>query len=294
MAVVSTSFTITGSTTWATSTWADNDANPSFKVDAQLQAWVTAINDTSKIEIIKTPGSATARGTSDLVKWLLRCRDGNTSSDFGFTFVERPAGSTSGSSYQAMYYNRIDGTANNGYGTYSSIGAYYTSSITDPMSYLTAYEATGSTPWFVFSSANNARTIRSTHFLVRLDTTNLATGSYYPTDGISKWLYINSNTTASIPQMISSHSSISQPYKGTGSSSNEIVNAVPLEDNYFFPLRSQYGDIHWMGQPTKDILVSKSTTGSWGDTVQISNNIYTCLGSTSASYGNYWVKTSTV
>lgn len=295
MAVVSSTFTTTGQTTWATSTWADNDSNPSYKVDAQLSAWVSAINDTSKIEIVKNPGNLTARASGDFVQWVLRCRDQATG-DYGFNFLYRPAGagSQTSASSQSSYYLRTDSSSNNGAGTYTANGISYYCPITDPMSYLTAYEATGTTPWFAVSMTNSLKTVRYTYLLLRLDTSNLASGSYYPSNDIGKWIYVQFVTGTSTMQMVSPQASVASPVRGTGSNANSMIVTSPSADNYFFPLRSQYGQIHWMGQPTKDILVSQYTTGAWGDTVQISNATYTCVGTNAGSGHSLWIKTSTV
>lgn len=296
MAIVTSSFTITGQTTWATSTWADNDSNPSYKVDDQLSAWVSAINDANKISIIKKPGDLTARGTSDSVQWLLRCRDQATG-DYGFNFLHRPAGAGTSSSTSGIgtYHTWSDTSSNNGAGTYTSIGTAYYAGITDPMSYLTSYEATGTTPWFAISMTNSAKTVRYTYLLLRLDTTNLTSGSYYPTSDLGKWNYVFFGTPITPDRVLSPQSSFTSPQKGTGdSASYNLSTAIPTYDNYFFPLRSQFGQIHWMGQPTKDILISKGTTGAWGDTVQISNTIYTSVGTNNGSTYAMWIKTGTV
>lgn len=291
MSVVTSSFNTTTSTNWASSTWVSTD--PSWKVDVQLKAWVTAINDTSIIEVVQDPGSATSRSTTSAVQWMLRARSaGDTATDYGIIFASRYAGTSTQSNSDQTYYARTTPqTANNNYGTYSSTGVSTSNeSFGTACNFFTAYEATGTTPWFVYSCEAADKTSRWTRMLLRFDNSALVAGSYYPASGIGKWIYYNQG------YIRCPISSITAPYKGFGGSTTQFVlrtpvpAATPIGDGYFFRLSTQYAGPHALGTVTTDLLTSNTTTGVWGDTTVIDNVTYTCLGNTNSS--NLWVKTS--
>jgi len=295
MAVITTTFSSTSGAAWASSTWASGD--PSWKLDVQLTNWVNAINDASKISIIATPGSATARGSGDLVQWLLRCRESDTSSDYGLNFCGANAsGSAMPYNPCGAYYGRTAGSANNGYGNYGglitmSAGATPISTSDRAADYRTAYDAEGATPWFAFMSnmfsGSNSGTL---HFLCRLSLSNMASGSYYPSSGLGKWIYATvgntSYTTVALPQFVTPQRNILAPYIGVGSYRTLRAPQPPdgRGDGYFFKLGAQYGDSHFLGEPTYDMLVSSGQTGTWGDTVILESKTYT------RAVGCLWVR----
>lgn len=288
MAVVTSSFNITTSTAWASSSWVSSD--PSYKLDVQLQNWVSAINDTSIIEILQTPGSATARGTSDTVRWMLRARAaGDTASDYGIIFAARPAGTGTTSNSEQIYFARTSGSANNNYGTYTANGTSTSNEdLTVAGNFITAYEATGTTPWFVYSWENSTKTTRHTRMLLRYDNSALVAGSYDPT-GVGKWIYFN-RLSFRVPI-----TNTSATYRGFGADTGPYLLRSPIPtttygDGYFFRLGSQYAANHALGVVTSDILVSNTATGLWGDTATIDSKTYTCLGNNNSL--NYWVKTA--
>jgi hypothetical protein len=294
MAVVTTTFSSAATDKWASPTWAATD--PSWKLDVQLTNWVNAINDASKISIIHNPGNATARGSSDVVRWLLRCRESDTSSDYGFNFCAVTAGSGSNDG-QGRYYGRTASSDNNGAGTMAFHGIGGGGAIAGSLSsyaidYRTAYDAEGATPWFAFMSrfVQSGSNIGAINFLCRLSTANMAAGSYYPSTGLGKWLYAsqagNYLYSSSIPQFLTPQRNTSAPYIGLQSS---IVLRAPQPNSsngsgYFFKLGAQYGDTHFLGEPTYDMLVSNGTTGDWGDTVILEGKTYT------RSVGCLWVR----
>lgn len=288
MPVVTTAFTAAAGTAWASSAWTSSD--PAHKINTQITNWISAINDPTKIELVKHPGDATARTSFDPVHWLLRCRENDTSSDFGLLFLSRMAGiSSGGTGTAAGYRNRINTNNNNGYGDFASHGFNISAQdLSLETKYFTAYDAGGSTPWLVVAMENAAKTSRRAYVLMRLDTSNLAAGSYYPASGIGKWVYFfqptNSGASAVAPI-----SSISAPYKGMASESSfELIRVTPTfnGNNYFFRLPDQYGIAHYLGRPTTDILVTNTTTGEWGDTVTIAGNTYTKFSE------NFWCRTA--
>lgn len=290
MAVVTSSFNTTTSTNWASATWVSTD--PSFKLDVQLKNWVTAIGDTSVIEVVQDPGSATTRASSADVQWMLRARSaGDTASDYGIIFASRYGNTSSTSNSQQTYYARTTSSSNNNYGTFSSTGVSASNeSLTVACNFFTAYEATGTTPWFVYSCETADKTSRWTRMLLRFDNSTLVSGSYYPASGIGKWIYYNMGFIRC------PISNITAPYKGFGNSTTNFPlrsptpATSPIGDGYFFRLSTQYGGAHALGLVTTDILVSNITTGVWGDTTVIDTVTYTCLGNTNSL--NLWVKTS--
>ena len=292
MAIVTTTFSSAANDKWASSTWASGD--PSYKVDAELQAWVTAINDSSKISIIHTPGNATARGTNDEVRWLLRCRESDTSSDYGLLFCNHYAGGglVTGA---GCYYARTAGSSNNGAGSYSTItasnGNATAQSLSQAHSYLTSYDAEGANPWFAFASYSAG--YGSLNMLIRLSTSNMASGSYYPATGLGKWIYITvGNQTfnsGTLPEIICPQRSTAAPYIGVNGNSRLLRAPRPINsqgDGYFFKLGAQYGDSHFLGEPTYDMLISNTATGAWADTVVVESKTY------SRVFGGLWIRTA--
>lgn len=296
MAVVTTTFSTTAGQVWASPTWSASD--PSKKVHDELSAWVNVINDPTKIELIHSPGDATARGTSDAVGWLLRAREAETSSDYGIRFADRYAG-TGDTGGPGIYYNRSSGSSNNGSGSYSVLspsGGGWTSQ-SGACSHFTAYDAAGPTPWFVYASKIDSTGSGSFHYLQRLSTANMTAGSYYPSSGLGKWFYAihNYNNWANgAPTIVTPQSSLAAPYRGINSSSTSATKlrypqpVSTVGDGYFFRLGAQYGDTHFLGEPTYDILVSNTATGVWGDTVIIDSITYTRMGLGQP----FWIRTS--
>lgn len=286
MAVVTSTFNTTTSTNWASSTWVSTD--PSWKLNTELTNWITAINDPNVIELVQNPGNATSRTTTSYVKWMLRARESDTSSDYGIIFADRYAGTGNSSSPDQTYYARTVSTSNNNYGTFSTVGSSIgNEDFTVATNFFTAYEASGSTPWFVFCNENATKTARSLRMLLRYDNSSVVAGSYIPT-GIGKWLYFNQG---SVRYPINN---VNAPYKGAPDSTAAALRGpIPFTtygNGYFFRLGTQYGCNHAAGTVTNDIIVSNTSTGVWGDTTVLEGVTYTCMGNTSSV--NHWVKTS--
>ena len=294
MAVVTTTFTSAGGEVWASPTWSAND--PSKKLHDELVAWVNAINDPTKIELIHSPGDATARTASDAVRWLLRARESETSSDYGLVFAARLAG-TAGNVTQACgcYYNRTAGSANNGAGTYSTISGNFTGLALDTTSttHFTAYDASGTTPWFIYSAKRVSSNLMTMHYLQRLSLANMIPGSYYPANGLGKWIYATFepvSMTDQAPYIYTPQESGSAPYKGVNVNGTEMRYPRPDPSRgtgYFFRLGAQYGDTHFLGEPSYDILISNASTGLFLDTTTIGGVTYRRVG----PHG-FWVRTS--
>lgn len=296
MAVVTSAFTTIANQVWASPTWSADD--PSYKLNTQLTNWITAINDPAVIEMVANPGNATARGSSDAVRWLLRARAaGDTGSDYGFSFATRNSGSGGDGFTGGCYYGRTAGSAANGYGSLSIINSStMDGSLSPGRSHFTAYEATGALPWFVYSTTQSASS-GTMMMLARLSTDAMKAGSYYPASGLGKWLlYQSSANFGGDAYLYTPQSRNTAPYIGFpngGSASRRII--TPNDNygaNYFFELSGIYGDSHYLGRANSDILVSSYNTGNWGDTVTISGATYTCQRVSSSAIPAIWVKTS--
>ena len=305
MAVVATTWSTVANTNWITSSgWVASD--PSYKLHQQLNAWVTGIGNTSIINIQRTPNDATTKSATSGVTWILQTRDGDTGSDWGIIFHPRRVDTNA--SYitdhwsavggrGGIYYNRTAGTANNGYGTYTQFGVTSDSNenLTVASNFFTAYEATGNTPWFVYSWENAAKTDRRIYALFRLDTSDLSPTSYYPETGISKWLYLYTDNSSSI--ITTPIKDLGIPFKGMfGSGYLTFRHSTPRNTatfgGFFFATDPQYGDCHYLGKITSDFLVSNSFTGVWGDTLTVQGSNFLCLGANGPSSSTYWIKIS--
>lgn len=307
MAVVTSAFTTIANQVWASPTWSADD--PSYKLNTQLTNWITAINDPAKIEMIHNPGNATSRSSSSGVRWLLRARDGDTANgDYGLIFCNRIAGASSGapSPYSGCYFGRTDSSSNNGAGTFA--GNIDNSSgdngwnLEVARSHFVAYEATGSLPWFVYGTKRSASGGSGfMQAILRLDTSAMAAGSYYPSSGLAKWLLLttydenSSYAMCFTPQARSTTPAIGvQPTSSTdnwafGTGPSFAAPKSGRGDGYFFRLSGIFGDTHYLGQPTQDILLSSAATAAWGDTVTFSGVTYTNLECAGVGF---WVRTS--
>lgn len=292
MAVVLTTFSTTANQVWASATWSVND--PSYKINTQLQNWVTALNDPTGPVIEQTPGSATSRSTTSYVTWRIRCNNSDPSVDYGFLFGGRYAGTATNTSatYIGSYTNRTGGTANNNYGTYTTYGpSSGNASFTVAGTMIVAYEAATSLPWFMYAWENETRTDIVWNCLMKCDPSNQVAGSYYPSSGLEPWLYAWSPGAGT--GLHTAQNGFGAPYKGINAY-NETLRlpspaATPYGDNYFFRVGPQYGNNHYLGIVTSDFLVSNTTTGQFGDTLTINSVDYICLGAILTG-ANMWVK----
>jgi len=294
MAISTTSWTTTAAQDWASATWSASD--PSYLLNSELSTWINAINDTTIIEMVANPGSATLRADSDYVQWVLRAREADTTSDWGILFHRRFAGTDMDYHSTRCYYNRVAGSANNGYGSYSTFGTqgHYTENFSVAGAAFVAYEPSGPTPWFVYSWRNSTVSNFNTHVLMRLDTSDLVSGGYYPASGVSKWMYVigANNSAPTYPATswvpVKDNNTNLTPVRARGTTSAGISGWLPDATHgtgYFGRLLGQYGHNHYLGRPTGDFLLSNASTGVWGDTTTIDGNDYTCLG-------QFWVRTA--
>lgn len=301
MAVVSSSWNTALSAAWLTSSgWVSTD--PAKLLHDQLSAWITAINDPLKIEIVKTPNDATSKtaafsGSNNTVRWLLRARS-DTGSDYGFTFHDRTGAtqfSNTPTSMGMAYAARTDSTSKNNYGSYTEINAQSTVNASHENFNLgsgtayTNYESAGATPWFVYGWRAGGSTARELRALIHLDTSNITAGSYYPTAGLSKFIYITSQqySTGTIngitgtrePSMwfATSISSTSAPPKGVGTV-RPLPITMPFTDGYFFNAPHLFGDGHYLGKIPNDIIFSNGATGNLGDEATVNGVNYRCFG----------------
>lgn len=307
MAVITSAFTTTANQVWASPTWSADD--PSYKLNTQLANWITAINDPAKIEMVHNPGNATSRASSSTVRWLLRARDGDTANgDYGLTFCNRLAGVDAGgnSPNSGCYFGRTESSSNNGAGSFAGTIGNNTGdsswNFTSARSHFVAYEAAGSLPWFVYSTKRSTSGSSFTQAILRLDTSAMAAGSYYPSSGLAKWLLLTTyDESDSYAWCFTPQARVTTPAIGVDQPSSSSANwalgygpsfATPRNgrgDGYFFRLSGIFGDSHYLGQPTQDILLSSGATAAWGDTVTFSGVTYTNLECAGVGF---WVKTS--
>jgi|LakMenEpi03Aug12_release.lakeMendotaPanAssembly.Ray.scaffolds.fasta_scaffold22188_8 hypothetical protein len=307
MAVVTQTWNTTVDTNWITSTgWVSSD--PAYKLHQELDAWVTAIGDSSIINIQATPNDATSKSGASGVAWVLQTRDGDTGSDWGILFHPRRADSNP--SYYTdqwpnlggtghNYYGRTSGSSNNGYGSFSVFGyaALSAETLGSAANFFTAYDATGDTPWFLYSYENSAKTDRRIYGMFRLNTDDLTPNSYYPPSGISKWIYFYADNSGAISYYWSPIKNLGLPFKGLYLSGYlNFVSKGPVNNantaGFFFRTLPQYGDVHYIGKITQDLLVSNSSTGVWGDSINIESSDYICLGNYTVSgvVSQLWIK----
>lgn len=299
MPVVTSTFSTTANQVWASPTWSTDD--PSFKLNTQLTNWVNAINDPTKIQLIHTPGDATSRASGEAVRWLFRAREADTGSDYGFGY-ERLAGvGNSGNVFS--YSQRAASPDNNGAGAYTAVANTSTGALnfTKAVNHFTAYEASGSLPWFAYSASFSPPSISETSatlIFARLSTSSAAAGSYYPSSGLGKWVAFTQDPGGA--KLVTPQSRNTAPFIGVNSA-NVAAYPVPFRpahngaygNGFFWAAPGIYGDTHYLGQPSSDILITTEATGNWGDTTAISGVTYRCLRSTSnGSQVSFWVKAS--
>lgn len=293
MAVTTHTFTTTASQVWASATWSPSD--PSYVINTHLTNWITAINDPTIISMVHSPGDATSRTGSSLVRWLLRARgEGDTSSDYGIIFLEEPADGSSASSASGCYYARTAGTANNGAGAFSSIASTGGFSLSSARSHFIAYEGTGTRPWFAYSNTILGTPGSGyTHVLARLSTSSAVAGSYYPTSGLGKWAYFVGESSL---KLYTPQARINTPYIGIPDASTRTP-VIPYPDitygaNYFFKIPGLYGPVHYLGETSSDLLLSSGVTGNWGDTVVFSGVTYRSLETNNNNMPHIWARVS--
>ena len=314
MAIATSSWTISANTNWITSTgWVSSD--PSFRLHQELNTWVTGIGSTSIINIQATPNDATSKSSNNGVAWFLQTRDGDTGSDWGIIFHPRRSDTNSGNTAQSTpltssgltYYNRTPGTSNNGYGSYSHNANGGENSGAEELSVtgrtFVAYESSGPFPWFIYGWERTDLATRLVRALIRLDTSDLESGSYYPASGISKWISISlGGGSISVTRYRIPIRDVGSPQKGLFLSGYKNLdypapNSNAFAAGYFFRPYPQYGDVHYLGKiPNDIILMSNTSTGVWGDTITINSITYTCLGNyndpNSEKPFDLWVRTS--
>lgn len=304
MAVVTSTFSTTANQVWASPTWSTDD--PSFKLNTQLTNWVNAINDPTKISLIHTPGNATSRASDQTVRWLFRAREADTGSDYGFGYARIASDYSQFNNGNVFaYFQRSVSSDNNGAGSFSVINSSRGRIRLDQanVSHFTAYEAAGQVPWFAYSASMLPATgayigESATVVIARLSTAAAQGGSYYPSSGLGKWAVFGVDADGGI--FVTPQARITSPFIGVNSGASAYpIPFRPKHDGgdgngFFWAAPGLYGDTHYIGQPSPDILITTEQTGSWGDTTLISGATYRCLRATSfyRSQICFWVKAS--
>lgn len=290
MAVVVNVFNTVPGQVWASGTTSAEllSTDPAYKVNTQLTNWIAAINNPAWIQKRASSTNPIRYGTgtgNTYACWDLIMNEGETE-QYGIQFMDRPRAAGAPFYSYLRRYNWTDGTDTQIEG--GSINSIYTGTwdLNVAGTHFIAYEGAGSTPWFVYAYKQSAASTSShISMLARLSVSGLVAGSYYPSSGLGKWVsgILDGSGSFVTPQF-----RYVNPYYGLYQSVGFTIKA-PTGIGYFFNLPGQYGDTHYLGQITNDILVSNTSTGSWGDTVTINGINYTALKNSNLIW---WIKTS--
>jgi len=157
MTVVTSQFRWDFGTPWCSGAGAS--AEPWYKINTQLLAWVNGINDANKISIVFNPAQNTTLNSATSVAWLLSTPESSNH----LRFFGRPGNSSSsGDTYNTYaWWGRTAGTANNGLGNNTdnvqivdSSCAISAPSTTVRQLFFTAYEFdTALSPWVILQNA---------------------------------------------------------------------------------------------------------------------------------------------
>lgn len=290
MAVTTSVFTTVPNQVWLTN---DNildiqETDPIYKVNVQLTNFINGVNNPNWIR-----HRDDARPIRYLFKsnnlnffWDLVMNEGETT-PYGMHFMGRTAGAQAASSYTQYMITGTSGTDNWTIDSSTDQITSYTNywDMRNPGIHFIAYEPTGINPWFVYAFKPNIYTTTQ-YFaaLFRLDTSGLKPGSYYPESGLGKWIVMqHTDRSYRVPQLRYQY-----PYYGH-KSVGYLSWFLPQETGYFFTSIGQWGNTHYFGTITDDLIRSNDLTGSWGDTVTINSIDYTCIALQSFSL---WVKTT--
>lgn len=290
MAVVVTVFTSVPGQVWASgSTVAElQTTDPAYKVGEQLQNFIAAVNNPAWIRLHSS--SDPIYYFSSECRWHLVLNEGESQA-YGLQFMPRyrSAGATSyGYTYRVADFDTNVSTGAEGTDYYRSYtGAW---NLTAAGIHFIAYESSGTTPWFVYAYKQNAESYNNFFALLsRLDVSGLVAGSYYPPSGLGKWMYHAYDTSSTPSSFTVPQARFVYPYYGIQYGGNMRL-AIPGVTGYFHNMPAFYADVHFLGQPGRDILITNGNTGSWGDTVTIEGINYTCLKHSSSIC--WWVKSS--
>lgn len=260
-----------------------------FKVDEQLQAWVTALADPD-IVIQDTPNTGTSK--TSYTGWMIRMNHqaatAETEMPYGFCYGFRYGNTSTSNVPWVSYYNWTDSTSNYGYGSFSQLYTrtrYHEAYASYDWWNDVVWEATGSNPYFCWFSADTGRSSGTwMRGLFKLDISALNSESYYPQDGYTPWVYIVENlghtSQFGSAYLMSTATDSNQPYKGNIVNVNSTYFDYPYSGtNVLYPWwRPIYGHSHYMGTLTKDLYIGPVNIGGYGDTTVINSRTFMNFG----------------
>jgi hypothetical protein len=282
MAIVHTTWTTTANTNWIQQTGSWIGTDPSYQLHVELQAWITAMND-PLVSIIKTPNDSSARG-SNYTRWLIQTNAGvQGENPYGFMFASRPSNTEGSNVYEWNFYNWVDSTSNNNYGSYSQqfSSALYAHALTQAGTHDVFYEATGSRPWFIYTRFIENAVFYD--FIFKADRSAATSGSYYPAEQ-SQFVYVKNYFSANHNSFYycTSARDNNSPKKGAVSGRlmyweypSELLAAYPWDLNLF-------GHSHYIGFGPTDFLLQSYGQTEYGDTTVIGGRDY-------MSVKSYWI-----
>lgn len=309
MAAVIENHVFTQNQNWISLTPVSTD--PAQVVEARLEAWMADMGGQGGgvgqcgLSIMKRPSEATTKAGSADVGWLIREHSmentdvnlistiisqagvtGNSAltGAYGFDFAIRPGNNAVANISRGTFFNWSDSTSNNNRGTYSQWGATSTpfGDLTGVSpTFTTAYEASGTTPWFcvyqvVGSTTGYAQVLFKSDYTGSDATQNNAGGRWR-----ANWHFLHIN--ASLQTLWSPQWSMAGTSKYAGFSSDSFTSsmfAFPTSTTqYFWVPKHLVGTRCYAGVIPQDLLVlSSSTTGTYGDTTIIQGNTYKKVG----------------
>lgn len=303
MTVVTSQFRWDFGTPWCSGAGAS--AEPWYKINTQLLAWVNGINDANKISIVFNPAQNTTLNSATSVAWLLSTPESSNH----LRFFGRPGNSSSsGDTYNTYaWWGRTAGTANNGLGNNTDNVQLVDSScvISAPSAtvrqlFFTAYEFDTALPWFFIGQwaiDSLSSGIKGT-MIARVDYSAAAIGNNNPVpSGTSPWVILqNAPGYINIAQTADTRAT---GLKGT--TANGLTNAylrdydmsyapqIPLGGVFYKP-SIPWGARYPIGRLPDNILCTG--LGSYGvalETVVYAGKTYTKLSNTSARVA-YWLR----
>lgn len=293
MPIAETDWTTTNVGFITSTTNFDSGTDPAGKIHTQLVNFLAETTGDT-FTILRSPRDCTALNSTTNVAWLLKSTmEGTGNTNYGFIFMDRDGSSGSGTGVSGWFYNWSSGTANNNLGSYTSGSAARSNlALTSTVYWRTLYNTDGPLPYFIVAATTDILgTSPELHILLKVDNSNISPGSFYPSSGLGKWVYLHHTGAIGAPNdsfIATPALDNNAPFKGIIGTNKGTINLnFPTSSNYFFRLNSTsfYGSAHYLGTCTNNILLSHTTTGGFGDTVTID-------GITYRSFMSVWAKIS--
>lgn len=275
MAIVHTSWSTAANTNWMQQTGSWIATDPAYQLHVELQAWISALND-PLVSILKTPNDSTSRAGS-FVRWMIQLNTGiQDEKPYGMLYMSRPSNAAGQHSYEWNFYDHVNSTATNNYGTFSqqfSTGIYQ-NVLTQACTHDVFYQTSGNAPWFMYLRLTENTVYYD--WMFKADRSAAAPGSYYPAEQSPMVLmrgWIGTSTHYSIQYCTAARDNYS-PKKGAvlGRSyqweyPTELLATYPWNINLF-------GHSHYIGAGPSEILLMANGQTEYGDTTIIGGREY--------------------